>query len=151
VGEALQPDLSPYEKLAILRDEIDQTQKQLSSVTRNINTVREGMGKRKYLWSLYPEYYKELPPPEGAKELPNLEKRRRILEQLEERLQNEKNGIEALLQGREAPQVQQAVPPRQAPSPRQQPQQAPPGQQRRAKFAAFDEFNQDKRHPKDNG
>ncbi|HHN47237.1 MAG TPA: hypothetical protein ENN09_07330 [Planctomycetes bacterium] len=130
-----QQEFSPYEKLAILREEMDQRNKELTALERQINSIREIMSRRKYLWSLYPEFYKEMPPPEGARELPGLLERRRTLTTLVERLNGERASLEANMRSAQA-----AAP--------QQPQQSSPQrpqQQRRARFASFDDFSQQQR------
>jgi hypothetical protein len=130
--------MSAYEKLAILRDEIEQRNKELSSLDRSIDAIRETMNKRKYLWTLYPEFYKEIPPPEGAKELPGYLERKRVLETLLGKLNEEKYNLEMALKGG-------AVVPAQA-------QDAAPQQQpgRKARFASFEEFGSKQRPPREN-
>ncbi|MBN1808704.1 MAG: hypothetical protein JW909_06515 [Planctomycetes bacterium] len=134
MGDAQQTDLSPYERMAILRDETDRCQKELTSLIRQISVIRDSIARRKYLWSLSPEYYKEMPPPEGAKELPELEKRRILLVSVVQRLTQESSAIDAILQNQPSPQPQPAAP--NPPAGRQQAPAAP----KKTRFASFDDF-----------
>ena len=138
MGETSQQGLSAFEKLAILRDEIELRNKELSSLERAISTVRESMNKRKYLWTLYPDFYKEIPPPEGAKDLPGQLERKRVVETLLGKLNEEKYNIEIAMKGSDA-----------APA---QAQDAPPQQQpgRKARFASFEDPGSKQRPPRGN-
>lgn len=137
MGETPQQGMSAYEKLGILRDEIEQRNKELSSLDRSISAVRETMNKRKYLWSLYPEFYKEIPPPEGAKELPGHIERKRVLETLLGKLNEEKYNLEMSVKGATAASAQA----------QDNAAQQQPG--RKARFASFEEFGSKQRTPRE--
>jgi hypothetical protein len=131
VGDTAQQELTPFEKLALLRDELEARGKELTAIDRRIHAIRDAMTRRKYLWSIYPEFYKEMPPPESAKELPAALEKKRVLETLISRLNAEIANIEMSLKSTAGPQDQQAG------------RQAPSG--KKARFASFDQFSSPQR------
>lgn len=121
-------NLSNFERLAIIRDELDARMKDLKQLERRIGDIRQTLQRRKFLWAICPEYYKGQPPPEGAKDLQSLEQEKARLDRVVAQLRNAQAQIEAAVAGAASPQQ----PPQAAQSP------APPGVQRRHRLASFD-------------
>ena len=119
-------ELTPYEKLAILREEIETWSKEQQSIERRIRDLKQELERRKFLWSIFPDFYRNLPPPEGAKELPELEQKKAMLDDLLSKLRSAQAQIEA-----------NPPPPGSTAAPQPPPR---PASQRRHRFASFDDF-----------
>ena len=128
MGEVPEASLTNFEKLAIIREELDARLKDLKQLERQIDDIRRALERRKFLWSVCPEYYKGQPPPEGTKDLQSLQQHKARLEAVLELLRKAQADIEAVVAG-QAPAAQQGHQPSAAPG-------APPI--RRHRLASFD-------------
>ena len=128
MGEVPEVSLTNFEKLAVIREELDARVKDLKQLERQIDDIRRALERRKFLWSICPEYYKGQPPPEGAKDLQSLQQQKARLDAVLSLLRKAQTDIEAAVGG-QAPAAQ----------PGRQPS-APPGAPpiRRHRLASFD-------------
>lgn len=118
--DAANAHLTVFEKIAILREEIEERAGALDRLERRIRELRSALERRKFLWSISPDFYKNQPPPEGAKDLANLEAERAQLADLAARLQKALEALAASLPSAGVPQAAGGTP-------------------RRHRFASFDE------------
>ena len=95
MGETGGINLNNYERLGIIREEIEARSKDLRELERKVDRIRTSLQRRKFLWGLCPEYYKSQPPPEGAKDLAVLEQEKASMENVVGKLLAARSALEA--------------------------------------------------------
>ncbi len=132
--EKIQVELSPFEKLQILRSELDDRQKELAGLEAEIRSKLQVSQTQRYLESLSPYYAAN--PREGLASREEVEAMEARRVQLHELIRNIEATIPMLLQSKGQDAGRQAAP---AAAP------AAPGPVRKARFDSFDDFAQAKR------
>lgn len=129
MGETGDINLNNYERLSIIREELEARSKDLKTLERKVDEIRTAIQRRKFLWALCPDYYKSQPPPEGAKDLATIEQEKARMENVVNKLSAARAALEkAIAQGNTGAAPSSPAPP---PAGRQNP---PPQRHRRASF-----------------
>jgi hypothetical protein len=132
--------LSKFEQLEILRGEIELREGELKHVDKQIKDCMFELERQRFLQGIH-AVFQQLPPPEHAATLPQLNANRQVLADAIEAMLAMQKQLEAETSG-------QAAPPSRNPGLRPGPAAAQPaggaGAPRRAKFDSFDDFRASK-------
>ncbi len=97
--EPIQVNLSIFEKLEILRQEIDLREEELKEAEKSIRQILHEIERQKYLQTVHP-LFQHLPPPAEAANLPQLHSNREALHQALLAMKASMQAIEAETGGR---------------------------------------------------
>lgn len=130
-------ELTDYEKIEILRHEIELREEELSEAEKSIRSIMYELERQRYLGTIH-ALFQQLPQPEEAAALPQLQANR---EGLSQAIQTMKAALQAL-EGAMAGAAPQGAPAQRPGLPQRQPSQA--GGQR-VRFDSFEQFRQQRK------
>ena len=128
--------LSKFEQLEILRGEIELREGELKTAEKQIKDCMFELERQRFLQGVH-AVFQQLPPPEHAANLPQLNANRQVLADAIETMQ-------AMMKQLEGETVGQAAPASRNPGMRPGPAQPQGAAPRRAKFDSFDDFRANK-------
>ena len=136
----IQLQLSPWEQIEILRQEIELRENELKETEKYIRTILWEVERQRYLQSIHP-LFQQLQPPAEAGNLTQLQANREALGAAIEVMQAGLSALEDATRGKAAPPGVRGVPSRPgAPQAPGAPGAPGAGQAKRARFDSFDDF-----------